>query len=226
MDKKKKPKIKRWKYQIDLGPLSLLLSGIFILFFLSWIFILGIFVGRGILPGKINLPELESKINILGESNVTDNDEDVLPLDSISTEPELVFYDRLTTKKDEAKNSGKTKSVAKTNQTDSGPIRSVDDETYQRDNKDLKIPGDATAGAVSGQYTVQVASIENRTNAEKTVKELIEKGLDAYYYETVVNGKRYYRIRCGKFSERTEALQYSLKVEEKTGLKGYVTGIE
>ena len=223
----KEQKRKRWKYQIELGPMSLVLSGLFILFLLTWIFVLGIFVGRGFLPEKITMTELKDEVNGLWGSGITESNEEYTASDSFETEPELAFYNRLTTKKDEIKNSHQAESVAKTNQTGSGPMTpAVTEKTHEDDNIALKAPEDTTPSFVTGQYTVQVASIEDQVNAEKTVKQLIEKGFDAYYYETVVKGKRYYRIRCGKFSHRLEALQYSLKIEQNTGLKGYVTAIE
>ncbi|MBN1627764.1 MAG: SPOR domain-containing protein, partial [Deltaproteobacteria bacterium] len=89
-----------------------------------------------------------------------------------------------------------------------------------------KPSGGSTVKSGSGQYTVQVAAISELANAEKAVKDLLEKGFDAYYYESTVKGKKYYRVRCGRFSDQSQARAYSKKLEEKTGLKGYVTSID
>jgi cell division septation protein DedD len=142
------------------------------------------------------------------------------------TEPELVFYEKLTSKKDEAKNSLYTEAGTEINKTVSKPIKPVDVQTSVSEIKDIKPPADSTPGSGSGQYTIQVASIEELANAKKTVNQLVEKGFNAYYYETTVKGKKYFRVRCGKFSDRAEAKEYSLRLEEKTGLKGYVTDTE
>jgi cell division septation protein DedD len=226
-----KPKKKRrWRYQIDLGPLSITLWGIFILFFLAWIFVLGIFVGRGITPGKItDMSELKGEITKIQEAIVpedTGKADDPASDKLEKTEPELVFYEKLTSKKDEAKNSLYTEAGTEINKTVSKPIKPVDVQTSVSEIKDIKPPADSTPGSGSGQYTIQVASIEELANAKKTVNQLVEKGFNAYYYETTVKGKKYFRVRCGKFSDRAEAKEYSLRLEEKTGLKGYVTDTE
>jgi cell division septation protein DedD len=224
----KQRKKKRWRYQIDLGPLSFILWGIFIFFILGWIFVLGIFVGRGFFPGKItNLSELKGEINKLQESVEIKETvkSSVSPSDTLETEPELAFYDKLTTKKDEAKNNpqeARTEII----KAPAAPLKPVTDQASGSNKKDVKPPSDSTPKSGSGKFTIQVASIGELGKAQKTVNQLIEKGFKAYYYETNVKGKTYYRIRCGKFSDRIEALKYSLTLEEKTGLKGYVTDAE
>jgi len=223
-------KKKRWNFKIDLGPLSIILWGIGILFILAWIFILGIFVGRGFLPGEItDVSELKGEINkIQGAikpedttaSNMTTSD------DLKETEPEFVFYDKLTTKKDEAKNNLYTEPGTEINKTVSNPIKPMEVQTSGSDIKEVKHPADSKPKSDSGQFTIQVASIAELASAEKTVKQLVEKGFNAYYYETIVKGKKYYRVRCGKFSDKAEAQKYSIRLQEKTGFKGYVTDTE
>lgn len=227
MSDNKTQKKKGWKYRIDLGPVSIILWGIFILFFMAWIFILGIFVGRGFVPGKItDISEIKGEITKLKnpiEADVSPDTYSAPSDDSKETEPELAFYDRLTSKKDEAKYIRKTE-ANETKRT--VPPASGLTEIQDSSSDNLRPSGDSAVKSGSGRYTIQVASIAELANAEKTVKQLLEKGYDAYYYETIIKGKKYYRIRCGKFSDRAEAQVYLLRLEEKTGLKGYVTDAE
>jgi cell division septation protein DedD len=218
-------KKRRWRYQIDLGPLSMMLWCLFIFFFLTWIFVLGIFVGRGFLPGKISdLSNLKGEITKLQEPVETKETMNSNP--SGETEPELAFYDKLTTKKDEARNDLQTAAPAEINKAPA-PIReTIPLQPTASDKKNITGTAVSTPTSGSSRYTIQVASIAELASAEKTVKHLVEKGFDAYYYAVKVKGKTYYRIRCGKFSDKEEALKYSLKLKEKTGLKGYVTGNE
>jgi septal ring-binding cell division protein DamX len=222
MSSDKPKKKKQWRWQIELGPLSIMLWGIVILFFLAWIFVLGIFAGRGALPGSLtDLFELKGDNNKLQESVDT--------IDSnagVSTEPELAFYDKLTTKKDDARNNILTETPAETDRVISQPIKPVEDQPAS-DKKEAAQASDSMPVSGSGQFTVQVASISGLAKAEKTVNQLIAKGFDAYYYETRVKGKKTYRVRCGKFADRAAAVKCLNKLEEKTGLKeGYVTDIE
>jgi len=75
-------------------------------------------------------------------------------------------------------------------------------------------------------FTVQLASVEEKSGAERVIKRLGEKGCDAYYYETEVRGKTYYRIRCGRFTNREEADAFARKLAKTAGMKGFVTGVD
>jgi len=215
-----------WRFRVNLGPLSLFLWGVFILFFMSWIFVLGIFVGRGFVPDEItDLSEIKGEIIKLKspiEKATPEGPSGAHPDAEKETEPELVFYERLTSKKEDAKNNlhiGQTEAGGTASQTPAPSDRASAGDT-------AKPSVGSTVKSGSEQYTVQVASISELGNAEKTVKDLLEKGFDAYYYETTVKGKKYYRVRCGRFSDKTQAQAYSTRLEEKTGLKGYVTNVE
>ena len=229
MSSAKLQKKRGWRYQIDLGPLSIVLWAVFILFFMAWIFVLGIFVGRGVFPGKIaNIFETTGENTKLKKTIDTEGDiesRSVSPDILEETEPELVFYDELTAKKDEARDNFHPEET-KPNKTVSQTPVTAEVNTSGNDVKKATFSGDSKGSAGQGQYTIQVASVTELVKAEKTVKQLIEKGFNAYYYEAAVKGKKYYRVRCGKFSDRMEAQKYSLRLEEKTGLKGYVTSVE
>jgi len=226
MTGEKQHKNRRWNFQINLGPLSIILWGMGILFFLGWIFTLGIFVGRGLLPSEItDVSELKGEINKIQQAIRPEEKTGAAATtsdDNKAAEPELVFYDKLTTKKDEARDETYPEPISEVNRTVSQPVKPVATQTTAESDK-VKPPADSTPkSSASGQFTVQIASFPELEKAEKTVKQLIEKGFNAYYYETVVKGKKYYRVRCGKFPNRAAAEKY----QKKTGLKGYVTDIE
>jgi cell division septation protein DedD len=254
-------KKRRWRYQIDLGPLSLFVWGICIFFFLAWIFVLGIFVGRGFMPEKISdLSGLQGEISKLHDSLETKETKEAKTPGSVNVsekEPELKFYDKLTTKKEEARINIQDEPTYET--AKSSPVTVPLKETVavqqpvnevkppvqmvsvplnekkppvlttaapENNKKTISSPAVPVAKTGAGKYTIQLAAIAERAKAEKTVKQLIEKGFDAYYYETKVKKKTFYRIRCGRFTDRAEAVKTALKLQEKTGLKGYVTGAE
>jgi len=254
-------KKRRWRYQIDLGPISLFVWGICIFFFLAWIFVLGIFVGRGFMPEKISdLSGLQGEISKLHDTLETKETKEVKTPVSVNLsekEPELAFYDNLTTKREEArvniqeetthetpKSSPVTVPLKETVTTqqpvkeERPPVQMVEAPLNEKkspvqaaaapanDKKAISSPAVPAAKTGPGKYTIQLAAIAERAKAEKTVKQLKEKGFDAYYYETKVKKKTLYRIRCGKFTDRAEAVKTALKLQEKTGLKGYVTGAE
>jgi len=254
-------KKRRWKYQIDLGPLSLFVWSAGIFFFIAWIFVLGIFVGRGYMPGKISdLSGLQGEITKMHdtlESKETRETKKPVSSGFSEKEPELEFYDQLTTKKEEARINfqddpvpetpksspvtvplkehittqqtvNESRPQAQTAETAANDNKAPVQETAApaSDKKTVSPPPVAAAKTGSGKYTIQLAAIAERAKAEKTVKQLIEKGFDAYYYETKVKNKTLYRIRCGRFTDRADAVKTALKLQNKTGFKGYVTGAE
>jgi cell division septation protein DedD len=261
MTEETQKKKRRWRYQIDLGPLSLFVWSACIFFFVAWIFVLGIFVGRGFMPGKISdLSGLQGEMSKLHDTlESKEIKETRMPVSSSFSEkePELEFYDQLTTKKDDArinfqndampetpKSSPVTvplkepisarQTVNESNPPDQTAATIADDNKSPvqttavpaSEKKTVSPPAVTAAKTGSGKYTIQLAAIAERAKAEKTVKQLIEKGFDAYYYETKVKNKTLYRIRCGRFSDRADAVKTTLKLQNKTGLKGYVTGAE
>ena len=224
-------KKRRWRYQIDLGPLSIIVWGICIFFFLVWIFVLGIFVGRGFLPDKISdLSDLKGEINKLHDTVETKEAKETkasTPSSLPENEPKLAFYDKLTTKKDEAKSSLQNEIAAEIPKTPVPLKETIPAQPAAGDKKEAAPSSSVTTPKPgAGKYTIQIASIADLAKAQKTVKQLVEKGFDAYYYVTKVKGKTYYRVRCGKFSDRAEAVKTALKLQEKTGYIGYVTGSE
>lgn len=54
-------------------------------------------------------------------------------------------------------------------------------------------------------FTVQVAAAGSIVEAEKMVKRLINKGFDAYFYQVELKGRKYIRVRVGRYKTFTEA---------------------
>ncbi len=67
------------------------------------------------------------------------------------------------------------------------------------------------------QWTVQVASMERKQDAEALASGLRDKGYDAYVVTADVNGKAWHRVRVGQSANLADAskLQKTLKMSEK-----------
>jgi len=76
-------------------------------------------------------------------------------------------------------------------------------------------------------FTIQVAATGNKEQAEALKEGLAEKGYDAYISTVRVHGKKFYRIRIGKFSSEREAMHAAEELKEKENLKNdlWITGI-
>jgi cell division septation protein DedD len=233
---KNKGKTKR--YNIELTAISAGLWTGFLFFLLIWIFALGVLVGSGFLPNALKtIAELKGQIKSLQETISHRESLDTSTPKKTDNEPNLAFYDALANKKAETKNNRKPGSEADTsiiekekssleNKTDQKPL--VDRDVIITDQKALKDEGVLIQASEKREnlYTVQIASIEDKEKAEKLVIDLIGQGYDAYSYEVDLNGKIYYRVRCGRFSSRKEASYYAQTLEKEAGLKGFVSKIE
>ncbi len=144
-------------------------------------------------------------------------------------DPAFVFYDNLESKKNEVKR----KSIPPREKESSQKI------TLSRDEK--AEPSEKPGSVVSNEekqdkplqgselqdfFTVQIASISNLGNAENLVKELVDKDYDAYYYSATVDGKRTYRIMCGRFDRRSEAVLCLNRLKRDTGYKGFIVKVD
>ena len=202
---KKKPRLKkgRKRYKIELTSFSILLWCFFILFLLSWTFVLGIFVGRGFLPGSVSsISEVKGKINRLQELVSSKKPDDLIPSEQPDPDPKLAFYEKLSSKKDEVKKSWKPESEER------GGI-----EAPKKEPRPL-FP--------QIHYTVQLASLGDKNRAKEMTNQLINRGYHAYFREADVKGKTYYRVRCGRFMSIEKANDYARVLAEKEGIEGLV----
>jgi hypothetical protein len=200
-----KTKGKTARYMIELTSFSAMLWGVFLFFLLIWVFVLGILVGRGFLPGTMTtITELRDQIKRLQDIVNKEESYDVRAPGETDSDPELAFYEKLAGKKEEVRNSWEPE---------------IEEDNVQEEEQKPSLPPHRL-------YTVQIASIGDRAKAQKIVMDLIGKGYDAYSHETDIKGKTYYRIRCGKFQSREEALSYAQRLEEQEGFKGFVSTVE
>ncbi|MBW2063430.1 MAG: SPOR domain-containing protein [Deltaproteobacteria bacterium] len=204
------------KYRIEMTSLSLFLWGFCLLFLLTWVFVLGILVGRGFLPGDFTvISDLKSQIAKLEEITARKGpgQEGRRPK-SREKDLELMFYEKLSNKKEEAK---KREVV----------VRREDSTPKGREPRKSSVSKSATIPSVSGsKYTVQVASLGELDRAKMLISQLKQKGYSAYYYEVTINGKTYYRVRCGKFDSKRQATEFARKLERDSGIRGFVSKVE
>jgi len=209
MDKGKSPKKKK-KHKIELTYPSMFLWGFFLFFLLGWIFVLGILVGRGLLPGPVTaITGLKDHISKFPGVAGSDKTQGLKSQNKSNSDPKLVFYEKLSVKKEEAKKKWVP-------------------ERKKRDPLDKpEKPRQIRAPPVdNAQYTVQIASLEDQDMAQKLIGELTSRGYPAYFYEAEVGGRIYYRIRCGRFVSRGEADDYAIRLATETGHKGFVSRLE
>jgi cell division septation protein DedD len=249
---KKKPKK---KYLVEMTSFSVLIWGFCLFFLLTWIFVLGILVGRGFIPGgESAIFELKAQIAKLQE--IVGNNKAVAKRSQKKSDrnPELAFYERLSSKKVEAKSRWQsekdievpkkkgaldTRKVPPPNRleginarqeikpksTPMGKAPTTQKAKEKRgSSQSLQILSETSIPEI--RYTVQLASLGSRDKAERLINDLVDRGYPAYYYEAVVKGKTYFRVRCGEFYTNREAGRFAEKLTKDMGIKGFVSRFE
>jgi len=235
--KKSKDKKKGKKYRVEFSRGSLFFWSLGSLFFLGWIFVLGILVGRGFLPqGVIALTKLRTPITKLQDVVNNRRESDLDRIKELDKDPEFKFYDELSSKKakvtkkgqDENKKSVKKSSPAEHSETADSlttaqQVESIGQSIIDPVGEEPKQKAGSQTAGDGWTYTVQIASVESGIEAGKIVDRLTSQGYPAYFYEARVKGRTYYRVRCGRFGEKSEADALNRQLAEEKKIKGFVT---
>ena len=198
VNRKSSPKKERKRYTFQFTFSSLLLSSISLLFILAWVFSLGIMVGRGFLPGAIDT------FSSIKERIMKDKEKKAIDHPRPIKEEELTFYNQLVDKKDRVKKKALSKPLLR------------DQERASKKTRVAQIREDIR------NHSVQVAALKDKTKTEKMVEKLTRLGYPAYYYQTLINGKKYYRIRCGPFPTEGEARKCAKRLADKEDFKPFI----
>jgi DedD protein len=238
------------KYQIEMTSWSIFLWISCLSLLLAWVFVLGILVGRGFIPESVTMiSDLKNELNKLQE--MVSYNKRPSPRESVKkddSDTKLAFYNDLLNKKETDKSRGipeakaepqKRETIQKKNLTTEERLAEIRAEVSGKEgNAQKKTEGhpevnpkerpraQQQVSSGKGGYTLQLASLAEKSKAEEAIRKLINRGYDAYFYEVQVRGKPWYRVRSGRFATRSEAEEYAGKVFMETKLKGLVTKIE
>ncbi|MBW1785399.1 MAG: SPOR domain-containing protein [Deltaproteobacteria bacterium] len=205
MGSKKSKKKKTPSLKLEFTRTSLLLWSLVFLIFLGWIFALGIFVGKGMLPQSITSTVTAPIDKLRGMIPAKKHPEPVRSKPGIE-DPELTFYRKLSSKKEDA---------AKLEQT------TVKRETDQK-KPGAEPSGPSEASNQGRTYTVQIASLDREESAAGLVNRLKAGGYPAYAYRVKLDGRFFYRVRCGTFNTLADAHELRRNVAQTEGFDGLV----
>lgn len=207
-EKKEKTEKEKKGLRLELSRTALFFWGLGFLIFLGWIFTLGVLAGRGLLPsGAKTLSEIKNQIvnlqEMVGQKDTSELDE----IKAVQKDSNFAFYDELASKKVSAVPSGQ-----------SPPHKALKRKKTTVDN--VKKPDPPLPS--TERYVVQVASLDQEKQAVDMVNQLVKKGYAAYHYKVFIKGRGYFRVRCGTFKTRAEAVETLQNLAEKEHLKGFV----
>lgn len=171
-----------------------------ILFFTSaWMFMLGILVGRGSAPVKIDIKSLQSR---LAEVTKKEQKKYKIDQDAASDKTSLGFYDDLqkTDKKDKKRVTSSLSSKKSLKKQYLVPEK-IDNKMVDITPKKI-----VQKNKVQKKYTIQAASLKDSKIADKLVAKLKKKGYPAYKLKAVIPAKgTWFRIRIGSYKDKTDA---------------------
>ncbi len=228
MSKKTTPS-KKAKYQIELSSMSLVFWAVCILFFMGWIFVLGVLVGRGFLPANTAIADLKSQVTKLQEMVGRNKRADQKPQAKDDIDSKLGFYDKLESKKEDKRKPFPElpPEPPKSEKTVKPADKTLADVKADIAKKDSSVKKqDAAQNAGPFRYVIQIAALDEKAKAEDMVRKLSERGVEAYLQETVVKGKTFYRVRCWKFVTKEEAGNYAQKLPKEAGTGWRIVNVE
>lgn len=179
------------------------------LFVCAWMFVLGILVGREMVPIKFDIEKLQSELAALKEA-VIKKELDQYKIDSNTddSKTKMGFYETLKKTGDEAglkNNTIKLQEKSEPKKIASLQNKKVPTQETGSDPKEKTLDS-KKASQNNDKFTIQVASLKDSGIADKLVNQLKKGGYPAYRSIGKVPGKGiWYRVRVGYFNSRFEA---------------------
>ena len=214
-----------------------------LVFFIALLsFSVGTFVGKQFSDSQHRLAALETdyqksesqiretasippgQMNVAPEKALTDEDISKMAEDFVAQDDEAkdVSGDRQpSAKKEEEKTTAEAKPDAKKGTKIETVVNNVDNEkttlATQHNKKPAKKPTlpNTVAGSTIGKYTVQISAQPSEELAKEQVEKLKTQGYSAFYVEANKDGKNWYRVNIGLFSNAKEADAYSKTLTDK-----------
>lgn len=179
------------------------------LFVCAWMFVLGILVGREMVPVKFDIEKLQNDLAALKEA-VIKKELDQYKIDSNTddSKTKMGFYETLKKTGDEAglkNNTIKLQEKSEPKKIASLQNKKVPTQETGSDPKEKTLDS-KKASQNNDKFTIQVASLKDSGIADKLVNQLKKGGYPAYRSIGKVPGKGiWYRVRVGYFNSRFEA---------------------
>jgi hypothetical protein len=222
--KRKKTK-KPVRFEVSRLALTGWCFGLFLALF--WMFLLGLFVGKGITPANINFTEIKKRMMAEGiwpGSSKMGRQESPSPSTTTKKKiplKDLEFYEKLAKKK---KVQLQKPTAAKTPPKEKPPttVAAKPPPPAQQQKKSAVQQKPST-----DHFTVQLASFKDLTSAKKFAARFRGLKHKATIREVELSGKgRWYRVQVGKLASREEATALANDLAQKYQLHAFVIALE
>jgi cell division septation protein DedD len=238
---KPKPYNRNRRFLFELSRLQMLLSITGALFILTWVFILGVIVGRGYVSDTITrafndqIQKLQQEKKVLMEKYLAQERKPDLTQEEILKPKNLDFYDDLPQKDNggthlkipqpalkpmapPAKAEAQEKNIPKEPEKPKEPLKTAVKVTGKEPSPlpESKVSKETKeAPKKNNGFMVLVGSYRDEATAESSVKRLQEKKYQAFLRTKDIpqKGGKWFRIQMGPFASRDEAEKMVKKLE-------------
>jgi len=222
--KRKKTK-KSVRFEVSRLALTGWCFGLFLALF--WMFLLGLFVGKGITPANINFTEIKKRMMAEGiwpGSSEMGRQESPPPTTTTKKKiplKDLEFYEKLAKKKEaQIQKPVAAKTPPKEKPPTTVAAKPPPPAKQQKKSSEQQKPS-------SDRFTVQLASFKDLTSAKKFAARFRGLKHKATIREVELSGKgRWYRVQVGKLASREEAAALANDLAQKYQLHAFVIGLE
>jgi len=227
MSAAKKSKRTRKPIRLEITRLAIVGWCFGLLIALIWMFMLGLFVGKGITPANINFSEIKKKLIAEGiwpgsgrtgqreKTSETKKTIKQIPL------KDLEFYEKLATKKKAQSQQG-AKRVTPSQEKKSAEVLPPPAPSPRQDEASRQQKGVATA-----QFTVQLASFKDLASAERFAARFKDSEPQATVRQVELPNKgRWYRVQVGQLYSRNEARALVKRFTEKYRLEAFIVALD
>jgi cell division protein FtsN len=233
------PYNRRKRFFIEMSRTQLLISIAAVLFVLSWVFILGVIVGRGIVADTITLT-LKNQIQKLQQEkrSLMDKYLGAEPGKTASSDqilkPQLDFYDNLSQKNQgplvmkvpqptlppttaappETKAPAEPPKALETKTPSPRPAETAVSQAPPPVGKKITEPPKAAA-VQTGDFVLQLGAYREEGTAQTVIQGLSGQGYQAQVMakDLPAKGGKWYRVRIGPFKNREEAEKMAKRLE-------------
>jgi len=222
--KRKKTK-KSVRFEVSRLALTGWCFGLFLALF--WMFLLGLFVGKGITPANINFTEIKKRMMAEGiwpGSSEMGRQESPPPSTTTKRKiplKDLEFYEKLARKKEaQLQKPAVAKIPPKEKPPTTVAAKPPPPAKQQKKSSVQQKPS-------TDRFTVQLASFKDLTSAKKFAARFRGLKHKATIREVELSGKgRWYRVQVGKLGSREEATALANDLAQKYQLNAFVIGLE
>jgi cell division septation protein DedD len=236
MSAEKNRKSTRKPFRLELSGTAVVAWSIGLLLTLLWMFLLGLFVGKGVTPANINLAEIKKRMvaeGIWPGSGKRAAEPEKPPAATPGEEKipikDLEFYEALEKKKQAhlthpAREKVPDQKTVTTPQAPASTANSVPPPPAAAPNVTEPEKSSASAGtSPPGRYTVQVSSFRDEETARRCALSL--KGLkpQVTVHPVDLPGKgRWYRVQAGGLLSRQDADALAARLQKEYQVKAFV----